>query len=96
MAFAAAPRAAAALLARARRATTTLPLRVAGVIGTPVIARRRACVGAADGEGAAAPAAVAATLPAAATPAEDAPAVTKLDIRVGRVLEVAVHPDADG
>lgn len=34
------------------------------------------------------------TAPAAV--AEDAPEVTKLDIRVGKILSIEVHPDADG
>ena len=37
--------------------------------------------------------------PAAATTetaAADAPEITKLDIRVGKILSIEVHPDADG
>ena len=45
-------------------------------------------------EAAAAPAAAA---PAAdASPADDGPAFLKLDVRVGKILSVEVHPDADG
>lgn len=40
-----------------------------------------------------APATEAAAAPAAAA---EAPEVTKLDIRVGKILSIEVHPDADG
>ena len=33
---------------------------------------------------------------AAAPAAADAPEITKLDIRVGKILSIEVHPDADG
>mgnify|MGYP002632206280 CR=1 FL=1 len=33
---------------------------------------------------------------AAAPAAAEAPEITKLDIRVGRILSIEVHPDADG
>ena len=33
---------------------------------------------------------------AAVPAAVEAPEITKLDIRVGRILSIEVHPDADG
>ena len=39
----------------------------------------------------------AAAAPAAdASPADDGPAFLKLDVRVGKILSVEVHPDDDG
>ena len=38
----------------------------------------------------------AAEAPAAAAAAAEAPEITKLDIRVGKILSIEVHPDADG
>ena len=37
-----------------------------------------------------------ATEAAAPTAPAEAPEVTKLDIRVGKILSIEVHPDADG
>jgi len=45
---------------------------------------------------AAAAEAPAATAADPAPAASDAPEVTKLDIRVGKILSIDVHPDADG
>ena len=36
------------------------------------------------------------TADAAAPAAAEAPEITKLDIRVGKILSIEVHPDADG
>lgn len=38
----------------------------------------------------------AAPAPVAPAAAVEAPEITKLDIRVGKILSIEVHPDADG
>jgi len=79
----------AASLLKPRRSPA--PARALHRLPTPVRAMSDA---APPTEAAAAPAAAA---PAAdASPADDGPAFLKLDVRVGKILSVEVHPDADG
>ena len=63
---------------------------------TPPSRRASSIIRRAEGE--AVPAAVADAAPATPAPVSEAdvPLAAKLDIRVGRILEVEVHPDADG
>jgi aminoacyl tRNA synthase complex-interacting multifunctional protein 1 len=79
-------------LARPSRAAAGAPLAAPSALPQP--RRRRAAAASAD---AAPAAAAAAPAPAPAPPADaaDAADASKLDIRVGRVLSVEVHPEAD-